>query len=195
MYKHELRFLFQDEETKGGKKEDKRKTVFISPFMRYKCVIPMIMDQEAKEREKREQKKEEKEEESSAVKSVKDECINEAEINESKNRVYEHFKQMSQTNKRAEIPPKKKKRSNQFILSQIHGRKRKREFDIKNENRKKDDNEDFSAPTSCSNAGTAHVSKKAKRETQETIEERKVQENLAQVQGDNKLSETIKSIR
>lgn len=192
MYKHELRFLFQDEETKGGKKEDKRKTVFISPFMRYKCVIPMIMDQEAKEREKREQKKEEKEEESSAVK-IKDECINEAEINESKNRVYEHFKQISQTNKRAEIPPKKKKKSNQFILSQIHGRKRKREFDIKNENRKKDDNEDFSAPTL--NAGTAHVSKKAKRETQETIEERKVQENLAQVQGDNKLSETIKSIR
>lgn len=194
MYKHELRFLFQDEATKGGEKEDKRKTVFISPFMRYKCVIPMIMDQEAKEREKREQKKEEKEEESSAVK-IKDECINEAEINESKNRVYEHFKHMSQTNKRAEIPPKKKKRSNQFILSQIHGRKRKREFDIKNENRKKDDNEDFSAPTSCLNAETAHVSKKAKRETQETIEERKVQENLAQVQGDNKLSETIKSIR
>lgn len=194
MYKHELRFLFQDEETKDGKKEDKRKTIFISPFMRYKCVIPMIMDQEAKEREKQEQKKEEKEEESSAVK-IKDECINEAEINESKNRVYEHFKQISQTNKRAEIPPKKKKRSKQFILSQIHGRKRKREFDIRNENRKKDDNEDFSAPTSCLNAGTAHVSKKAKRETQETVEERKVQENLAQVQGDNKLSETIKSIR
>lgn len=194
MYKHELRFLFQDEETEDGKKEDKRKTIFISPFMRYKCVIPMIMDQEAKEREKREQKKEEKEEESSAVK-IKDECINEAEINESKNRVYEHFKQMSQTNKRAEIPPKKKKRSNQFILSQIHGRKRKREFNIRNENRKKDDNEDFSAPTSCLNAGTVHVSKKAKRETQETIEDRKVQENLAQVQGDNKLSETIKSIR
>lgn len=193
MYKHELRFLFQDEETKDGKKEDKRKTIFISPFMRYRCVIPMIMDQEAKEREEREKREQKKEEESSAVK-IKDECINEAEINESKSRVYEHFKQMSQTNKRAEIPTKKKKRSNQFILSQIHGRKRKREFDIRNEI-KKDDNEDFSAPTSCLNAGTAHVSKKAKRETQETIEERKVQENLAQVQGDNKLSETIKSIR
>jgi len=151
----------------------------------------MVMDQEAKEREKL-QKKEEKIEESSTMK-IKDEYVNEAEINESKNRVHEHFKQMSQTNKQAEIPPKKKKKSDQLILSRIHGRKRKR--DIGNENKRKNNDNDFSILTSYLNAGTVHVSKKTKQEIQEVIEKPMVQkESLPQVQGDNN-SETIKSIR
>jgi len=188
---NELYFLFQEEEMEGSKKQEKKKTIFISPFMRYKCVIPMVMDQEAKERETL-QKKEEKIEESLIMKN-KDEYVNETEINESKNRVHEHFKQMSQTSKQAEIPPKKKKKSDQLILSRIHGRKRKREFDIGNENKKK--NNDFSILTSYLNVGTVHVSKKTKQEIQEVIKEPMVQkESLPQVQGDNN-SETIKSIR
>lgn len=193
-----LDFLFQDEfedETKGSKGEDKKKTIFISPFMRYKCVIPMVIDQEAKEHEKRQKKGEkEKEGESSTVK-IEDECVNEAQINESKNRVYEHFKQISQINKQGEILSKKKKKSKQLILSQIHGGKRKREFNIRNEDRKKSDDNDFSMAPYL-NAETMHLSKKVKQEVPkaQTIEERKMQKSLAQVQSDNN-SETVKSIR
>lgn len=166
--------------------------------MRYKCVIPMIVDQEAKEREKRQKEGgNEKEEGGSTVKN-EDEYVNEAEINESKNRVHEHFKQMSQTNKQVDIPSKKKKKGKkkkQLTLSQMHGGKRKREFDIGNDYREKNDNNDFSMmPTPYLDAGTVHVSKKAKQKAQEAIEEQKMQENLTQVQSDNK-TETVKSIR
>lgn len=168
----------------------------------------MVMDEEAKQREQRqkEQDKEKAEEDckDSRTVRIKDEYVNEAEINESKNRVHQHFKQVSQTivsNKQVEIPPKKKKKKKkkfkQLILSQIQGRKRKREFDNGNENRKKNDGNDFSMTTLTpylNAGGTVHVSKKAKPEAQEAIEDQKVQESLAQMQGDNN-SETIKSIR
>lgn len=191
----ELDFFFQNEfrdKTKGNKREDKKKTIFISPFMRYKCVIPMVIDQETKEHEKQ-QKKEEKEEEGSTVK-IEDKYVNEAQINESKNRVYEHFKQISQTNKQEEVLPKKKKKSKQLILSQVHGGKRKREFNIKNESQKKNDDNDFSmTPTPYLNAETMHISKKVKQEAQKApIEKRKMQESLAQFQSN---SQTVKSIR
>lgn len=162
--------------------------------MRFKCMIPMVVDQEAKEREKPQKKGEKEKTEEDLTVKVKDEYVNETEINESKNRVYEHFKQMCQMkNKQVEVPSKKKKKKKfkQLILSQMHGRKRKREFDlIRNENQKKNDN-DFSTPTPYLDAGTVHVSKKAK---QEATEERKVQESFAHVQGDNN-SDTVKSIR
>lgn len=194
----ELDFFFQDEfreETKGSKREDKKKTIFISPFMRYKCVIPMVIDQETKEQEEEQQKKEDKEE--GPTVKVEGEYVNEVQINESKNRVYQHFKQISQVNKQEEVRSKKKKKSKQLILSQIHGGKRKREFNIKNENRKKNDDNDFSmAPTSSYlNAETVHISKKIKQEAQKaSIEERKMQEGLAQVQSNNN-SQAVKSIR
>jgi len=147
----------------------------------------MVVDQEAEKHEKR-QKKEENEEEAPAVK-IDDEYVNETEINESKNRVYEHFKQMSQTNEQVKIPPKKKKRSKQLILNQIHGRKRKREFDIGNKSRKKNDND----LSTSKYLDAVHVSKKAKQDMKKVVEERKMQESLAQVQSNN--SETVKSIR
>lgn len=164
--------------------------------MRYKCVIPMVIDQEAKEHEKQQKKMEkekEKEEEHSTTK-IENEYVNEAEINESKNRVHEHFKQISQINKQMEIPLKKKKKSKQLILNQIHGGKRKREFNIKNENPDKN-NDDFSTmSTSYLNPGTVQASKKIKQEAQKAIEERKMQESFKQVQSGNN-SETVKSIR
>lgn len=199
MYKYvnELRFLFQDEKTKGSKNGDKRKIIFISPFMRYRCVIPMVMDQEAKEREKEEQKKEEteKEEERLTIK-IQNECVNEAEINESKNRVYEHFKQMSQKNVQVEVQQRKKKKksTNNVILNYLR-RQRKRKLDVGNESQRKNDGNDFSTSTSHLNVETVHVPKKAKQKTREVIEEQKLQESLAQVQSDNRNSVTIKSIR
>ena len=161
--------------------------------MRYRCVIPMVMDQEAKEREKEQQKKEETEKEEKTLKS-QNECINEAEINESKNRVYEHFKQMSQKNIQAEVQLKKKKKSDNIFLN-LTRRQRKRKFDTGNESQRKNDANDFSTSTSHLNSETIHVSKKAKQKTLKVIEEQKLQESLAQVQSDNRNSVTIKSIR
>lgn len=159
--------------------------------MRYKCVIPMVVDQEREKQQKKEE--EEKTEEDLTV--IGNEYVNETEINESKNRVYEHFKQICEMkNKQVEIPSKKKKKSKQLILSQMHGRKRKREFDVGNENQKKNDDNDFCTPIPYLDAGTVHMSKKAKREAREAIEERKIQESLTHGQGDNN-SETVKSIR
>ncbi|XP_018316117.1 exosome component 10 [Mycetomoellerius zeteki] len=189
--------ISEDEKTKGSKNGDKRKIIFISPFMRYRCVIPMVMDQEAKEREKEEQKKEEteKEEERLTIK-IQNECVNEAEINESKNRVYEHFKQMSQKNVQVEVQQRKKKKksTNNVILNYLR-RQRKRKLDVGNESQRKNDGNDFSTSTSHLNVETVHVPKKAKQKTREVIEEQKLQESLAQVQSDNRNSVTIKSIR
>lgn len=177
-----MHFLIQDEETKDS--NEKKKAIFISPYMRYKCVIPMIMHHETKEREKqqKENEKEEEEEKRSTI-NAKVEHIDESEINESKSRVYEHFKQICQTaNKEVvDLPKKKKKKKKtckQLTLGQMHGRKRKRESDIKNEiqvNR----NNDFSTPTSP--IKVIHMSKKIKREIQETNEERKVQDNNSEI--------------
>lgn len=190
---HEIYFSFQDE-TKDSKKEDKKKIVFISPYMRYKRVIPIVMDQEAKEREKGQNKEEKEKEGEDPIVKIQDEYVNESEINESKNRVHEHFKQMSQINKRVEIPSQKKKRSKQLILNQIHGGKRKKEFDVENENRKKNDNNDsFMMSTPYLDAKAVHVSKKAKKEAQKAIQKGKMQESFTQVRSNN--SETVKSIR
>lgn len=171
--------------------------------MRYKCVIPMVIDQEAKEREKRqkEEEKEEKEEkekekgEEDPIATRNDKCINETEINESKNRVYEHFKQISQTNK--QVKTKKKKKSKQLVLNQIHGRKRKREFNIRDEIQKKDahaNDNDFSMTVPYLGTGTVHVSKKVKQDPQGAIEKQNIQESFAQAQS-NINSETVQSIR
>lgn len=152
--------------------------------MRYKCVIPMIVDYEKKEleRQQKENEKGEKEEESSIV-NAEEEHIDETEINESKNRVYEHYKQMSQVAKETaqdeeETFPKKKKKKKgykQLTLGQMHGKKRKRESDIKNEMEVKSDNPDFSTPSPSLNI--MHASKKVKREVQETSGEWKVPDN------------------
>ncbi|XP_018374950.1 PREDICTED: exosome component 10 [Trachymyrmex cornetzi] len=182
--------ISEDEETKGSKNGNKKKIIFISPFMRYRCVIPMVMDQEAKEREEQQKKEEtEKEEERLTMKS-QDECINEAEINESKNRVYEHFKQMSQKNVQAEVQLKKKKKSERITLNQLlKRRQRKRKFDTGNESQKKNDGNNFSTSTSHLNVETVHMSKKAKQRTLE-IKEQKLQQSFAQVQSDNRNSVT-----
>ncbi|XP_072758066.1 exosome complex component 10 homolog [Anoplolepis gracilipes] len=160
---------------------DKKKAIFISPYMRYKCVIPMVVHQETKEREKQQKENERKEAEKSSA--ANEEHIDETEINESKNRVYEHFKQMSQAvNKEVvqaqiqEAVPKKKKKkkkkacNKQLTLGQMHGRKRKRESDIKHEIQMKNSN-DFSTPSPSLDVGAMHASKKMKLEIQGTSKE------------------------
>lgn len=160
--------------------DGKKKDIFISPYMRYKCVIPMVVHHEMKERERQQ-----KEEEKHSTINNGEEHIDETEINESKGRVYEHFKQISQTvNTTLETPKKKKKKKTckPLSLSEMKGKKRKRESDIKNEIQRKSNNDDFSASPSSS-LDVANTCKRVKWEEQE---KQKAQDNN---------SEIIKSIR
>ncbi|XP_076231525.1 exosome component Rrp6 [Calliopsis andreniformis] len=110
----------EDEEMEGEQKNiKKKKFIFISPFERYKRVIPMVAEEEARERERQ------KQEEEARLTKVKKE---EEEIAESKNRVFEHFKQVAQGAEGvATTPPRKPL---QTPLSQMQGRKRKRDSNI-----------------------------------------------------------------
>lgn len=186
---------FQDEEA-----ETVKKPMFVSPFQRYKCVIPMIAELEAKEREK--QLKEEEEKRLSEV--VKEDNVDQAEINKSKVRVYEHFKQVSQPpsevvegipkNKKKK---KKKKNNPQLVLGQAHGRKRKKESDIvrENANQGEEGDNNFCTPTPSLDTRVLNMPKRVRQEMQSAIEERRVQENIAQVQGDKSIQPVVKSIR
>ncbi|RLU22965.1 hypothetical protein DMN91_005243 [Ooceraea biroi] len=179
-------------ENEESKDSSGKKAIFVSPFMRYKRVIPMVADQEAKEREK-ELKKEV--EEQRLNEGVSEECISKNEIDESKERVYEHFKQISQTvTTDDQASSKKKKKNAKLTLGQMHGRKRKRESDIAkaHENQERD-NSEFSTPRPSLDTRIVHMSKKAKQDIQQAIEERKVQQSLVQIQdGDDP---EVKSIR
>ncbi|XP_067213814.1 exosome complex component 10 homolog [Linepithema humile] len=177
----------EDEETKDS--NDKKKAIFISPFMRYKCVIPMIADYEAKEREKQQ-----KEEENCSTAKV--ELVDETEINESKNRVLEHFKEVSQTTNNEVVTSakkKKKKKPKHLILGQMHGRKRKRESNIRNKSQEESYDSNFSTPSSSLDATITHISKQMRPEV-EIIEERNVQQSFAPVQDSNN-SAVLKPMR
>lgn len=167
--------------------------------MRYKCVIPMVVDQEAKELKKQREKEDE---EKHVTEKANNDGISKVEINESKDRVHEHFKQMSQTMTQDLHPSpkkmnkKKKKLKNAGIsLGLMHDRKRKRESNVTNahENPNKSFKTEFSTPTPSLDTRITHMSKRAKQDARETIEEYKVQQNLAQVRYDSN-AET-KSIR
>ncbi|CAL1681433.1 unnamed protein product [Lasius platythorax] len=175
----------EDEETKDS--SGKKKAIFISPYMRYKCVIPMIVHHEAKERERQQKEGEKKEEgENRSTVKVEEKHIDETEINKSKDRVYEHFKQVvsQAVSKEVEVLPKKKKKkkkthNNQLILNQMaqQGKKRKRESDIKNEIQVKIDNNYFSTPTPSLDVRVMQ-SKKIKREE---ASEWKAQDNNSEI--------------
>lgn len=191
-----LYILFQHEETEVVKKQ-----IFISPFKRYKCVIPMIAEQEAKEREK--QQKEEEEKRLNETTMIKDKTTDEVEIIESKNRVYEHFKQVSQSlneevqnssNDNNKKKKKKKKKSN-ILLSQMPNRKRKKEFDFKKESDyQESSNQNFSTPAPSLDVRIQHIPKKMKQQTQNALEKQKTQKIVAQLQGNKNLN-AVKPIR
>lgn len=154
-------------------------------------MIPMIAELETKERERQCKEEEEKR----LSETVKRENVVQTEIDESKDRVYEHFKQISQSPSeevhlsQANAPKKnKKKKKNKkhgVILSTMAGKKRKRESDIAREDAGQQTTSDsnFCTPVPSLNTRIVHTSKKRKQEIQRTIEERKVQENIAQVKG------------
>lgn len=196
-----IKYQFQDEEA-----EIVQKPKFISPFQRYKCVIPMIAELETKEQEIRKE-----EEEKRLSQTVKHENLDQTEIYKSKSRVYEHFKQISQSNEEikeevhlneANIPKKpkknkkKKKKNSAAILGNMPDRKRKRESDIVRKDiqaQEKTSDNNFCTPMPSLDTRIVHMSKKIKQEIQHTIEEQRVQENLTQVQGNK--NNQVKSMR
>jgi hypothetical protein len=149
----------------------------------------MVVDYEAKEREKQQ-------EEELNHSTTEAELIDEMEINESKNRVREHFMEVSQTtNNEVKTSPKKKKKKKKpkhLVLGQMQGRKRKRESNIRNESREESYDRSFSTPTSSLYAIT-HIAKPMEPDV-EIIEERNVQQSFAQVRDSNN-SEVFKPIR
>lgn len=151
----------------------------------------MIAELETKELERQCKEEEEKR----LSETVKRENVGQTEIDESKDRVYEHFKHVSQSPSeevhlsQADTPKKnKKKKKNKkhgVILSRMAGTKRKRESDIAREDAGQQTTSDNNFCTSVPSLNTRiiHTSKKKKQEIQRTIEEGKVRENIAQVKG------------
>lgn len=165
-----------------------KKPKFVSPFQRYKCVIPMIVEMEAREREKQ-QKEEEEEKHLAGI--VTDLNVDQVEIDESKARVHEHFKQVSQSSSQtvqstSKKNKKKRKRNSEVVLGQMHGKKRKKESNIAKESasQERSDN-NFCTPTPSLNTRIMHIPRKMRQKMQSAIEEQRVQKTFAQVQSHN----------
>lgn len=155
-------------------------------------MIPMVMDQEEKERE-RQQKKEE--EDRHLTEEIEKEAVSMDEINESKDRVHEHFKQISDIVPLDQQATSKKKKPTHMTLGKMRGRKRKRESSITKAHKKNqmDRNTEFVTPAPSLDTRIVHVPKKGKAAARQATEEYKAQQNLAQVQDAN--NPEIQSIR
>lgn len=163
-------------------------------------MIPMVAELETKELERQCKEEEEKR----LSETVKDENMDQTEIDESKDRVYEHFKHISQSpseevhlsqvNAPKKNKKKKKNKKHGVILSRMAGKKRKRESNIAREDAGQQTTSDnnFSTPVPSLNTRIIHTSKKRKQEIQRTIEERKVQENIAQVKGNQSQPKSVR---
>ncbi|XP_076753947.1 exosome component Rrp6 [Xylocopa sonorina] len=104
-----------------------KKFVFVSPFERYKRVIPMIAEEEARERERQEEEN-----------RLNNAEIEKEDIAESKKNVHEHFKQVSEMMAKGKVATRSKK-SSQISLSQMQGRKRKRDANINKQDETKEE--------------------------------------------------------
>ena len=168
----------KNEQKDTGKK---KKFVFVSPFERYKRVIPMIAEEEAREREKQ------KEEEENRLNELKKK---EKELEESKNRVYEHFKQVSQTVAGDSIS-KSPRKSSQVPLSQMSGRKRKRDSNInKQDDTQKEKVEDNSLNLTPLETRISYYEKQESNESEHLREE-----SLTQSQKQIPNNETVNLLR
>lgn len=181
--------MFQDEETTKNEPRyiKKKKSVFISPFERYKRVIPMVAQEEAQERERQKRQEENR---------LIEKKIQEEDLAESKNRVYEHFKQVSQI-ANEENATKSSKKKPPVPLSQQQGRKRMRDSNINKEDeiREKANDNDLLTPAPLLQTRRIHKPNEESRDGKPSIEEQKVQECLARIQDDVKDADVVKSMR
>lgn len=143
----------------------------------------MIAEQEAQEREKQKQ-----EEENRLKKEI--------EIVESKNRVYQHFKQVSQmiTGKNESELSKK---PSQTPLSQMPGRKRKRDSNINKQDEVQEEktNDNLSTPVPILETIIIQDLKKDVSEVEYLKEEQNVQESVTKKQKQIPNNETMNLLR
>lgn len=179
----------QNEEAEMEEQEsNKKRFVFVSPFERYKRVIPMIAEQEAEERERLRQEEENR---SNELKKKEDETA------ESKNRVYEHFKRVSQMVTEESVSDLPKKPS-QIPLSQMSGRKRKRDSNINKQDEVQDKKikDDLSNPTPTLKTKTTQYVRQESDETFERLsEEQNVPESITKSRKQASSNETINPLR
>lgn len=147
----------------------------------------MIAEQEAQEREK------EKQEEENRLNKLKKE---ETEIVESKNRVYEHFKQVSQMiigKNESELS----KKPSQTPLSQMPGRKRKRDSNINKQDEVQEEktNDNLSTPVPILETRIIQDLKKDINEVEHLKEEQNVQESGTKKQKQIPNNETMNLLR
>lgn len=142
----------------------------------------MIAEQEAQEREKQ------KQEENRLKKEI--------EIVESKNRVYQHFKQVSQmiTGKNESELSKK---PSQTPLSQMPGRKRKRDSNINKQDEVQEEktNDNLSTPVPILETRIIQDLKKDVSEVEYLKEEQNVQESVTKKQKQIPNNETMNLLR
>lgn len=142
----------------------------------------MIAEQEAQEREKQ------KQEENRLKKEI--------EIVESKNRVYQHFKQVSQmiTGKNESELSKK---PSQTPLSQMPGRKRKRDSNINKQDEVQEEktNDNLSTPVPILETRIIQDLKKDVNEVEYLKEEQNVQESVTKKQKQIPNNETMNLLR
>lgn len=142
----------------------------------------MIAEQEAQEREKQ------KQEENRLKKEI--------EIVESKNRVYQHFKQVSQmiTGKNESELSKK---PSQTPLSQMPGRKRKRDSNINKQDEVQEEktNDNLSTPVPILDTRIIQDLKKDVSEVEYLKEEQNVQESVTKKQKQIPNNETMNLLR
>lgn len=172
--------------TKDGRKNvGKKKFVFVSPFERYKRVIPMIAEEEARERERQKQE----EDRGNKLK------IEEREIIESKKKVYEHFKQLTQARVEGMLTKPSKKPS-QIPLGQMQGRKRTRESNISKQDEKREKtNDNLLTPIPSLTTKIAQRLKGEPDGVERLIEEQKKQESLTRIQEQVPDDDTVNSMR
>ncbi|XP_076387496.1 exosome component Rrp6 isoform X2 [Megachile rotundata] len=166
----------EDEETSKNNQEvnRKRKFIFVSPFERYKRVIPMIAEEEAREREKQ---KQEEEDHLDKLKKVDE------EIEESKQRVYEHFKQVSQVPKQQTVATPSTKKT---PLSKMRGCKRKRSSNINEEKVTEEEKSTDNLITPIPSLETKIIQDTNKKsyDTEHLDKEAKIEESVARIQND-----------
>ncbi|XP_015601250.1 exosome component 10 [Cephus cinctus] len=163
----------------------KMKTLFVSPFERYKRVIPMVAAQEAKEREQQEKEETER---------LNKEQKEKQETNESINRVHDHFKEISRVVETQVKTEAKSPKNKHTPLAQMRNRKRKRQSSVDETNDVPEkSHEDLSSPVPSLDAKVVQGVKR-KIDPEELEQERQDGQNLIEVEVPE-MKEKLKPLR
>ncbi|KAI4502880.1 hypothetical protein M0802_001924 [Mischocyttarus mexicanus] len=129
----------EDEQTTSDNTDQNKnkKFIFISPYERYKRVIPVVAEQEEKDRQKQEEKDRQEQQEEKDKQEQQKEKEKEERLNETRNKD-ESLKPVSDEKTSSDQNPKPKKRKALSIpLKEMPGRKKKKNLPIKDTSEEK----------------------------------------------------------